>query len=232
MASPKRPKKGAATQALHQLLSTIAPLPKETWGDEVARRMEAGLVTVELAASLAEALTKKQELFKRSVELLPQVWRNWEVLNERYSFTIDQPTGDVLAALLSARLPSGRRQEAIGNSVLRMAPRYVLMVSTEMFDLTPTERDKVLKHELLHMGYTGHGEDFRRAAVAVGAAISGASVTDGREPGVYAAKKVGARYAVMKRFDTQREAELWVMDETKRAHEVGEPRTRWRLEFI
>lgn len=150
----------------------------------------------------------KLATFQEFLTLGPRVWRNWDDVKDRVFLSMNSPNKGkqgVLAAVLCHQ--SGQhKQAAIGQVITNMAARYELLLSSKLQETPAAGREKVLLHELVHLGYSGHGENFRRVCIAVGGVVSGAAVED---PGFHMEKKVGARYKRMKTFDTEREAKEW-----------------------
>ena len=146
----------------------------------------------------------KLSTFAEFIALGPRVWRNWDSVKDRVQLGMHSPARGSLAAV-SCHI-SGRKQSALGQVITNMADRYDLLLSLRLQETPAAGREKVLLHEMVHLGYSGHGEDFRRICVAVGGVISGAAVTD---PGFHMEKKIGTRYKRMKTFDSEREAEVW-----------------------
>lgn len=172
----------------------------------------------------------KQAMFRRAVELLPRVWTNFEKLRARFNWNFENPSRGVFAGLYTCR-----KQDAIGASVLRMCERYTLVVSPELMGHAPEAQDKVLLHELCHMGYSGHGAKFREHCTRVGGVVSGTAVSGEVEPGVYAEWKPpgAARYARHpQRFESQAEATAFVVQEMAARRSGGLEPGRWRLAFI
>ncbi len=178
----------------------------------------------------AEAmLTFKKAAFDRAVELGPTVWpSSWDFVKERFHWSPVEPNAMVDAALSYAGSVS-----AMGRTLMRMAPKYTLLVSHRAMRHTQSDLDKIILHELVHIGYSGHDERFRAVCSAVGGIVSGSGVT---EPGVHIEKKIGARYKVVhsiKETGTagERAARHWIFTEQREMEARGEPRTSWRLSF-
>lgn len=166
----------------------------------------------------------KQSMHRRALELMPRVWSNFEKLRPRLQWTLASPP-KVLAALMTCG-----KQDAIGGSVLRMCEHYVLLTSPQLMEHPPEEQDQVLLHELVHMGYRGHGAGFRAHCHAVGGVLTGDSL--GQEPGIFLEfKPEGAhRYKrLARKFASQAEAEAFVRQVRASSEYVG---GRFRLLFI
>lgn len=165
----------------------------------------------------------KQAAFARAQELGPQVWKNWDFVKDAFKWSPVEPDDKVNAALSYAGHP-----QAIGRSLLRRVERYTLLVSYRAMDLSADKLDKILLHELVHMGYRGHGKDFRAVCQEVGGVVSGSGITD---PGVHVEKKVGHRYRRVHTAKTEAEAMTWLRAEQTRMRAAGEPGVNWRLSF-
>lgn len=160
----------------------------------------------------------KQACFVDAKALGPTVWRNWDFVADKLTWTTGEPSDGVYAALAYAGKP-----KAVGRSLLIAAERYVLVVSYRAMELDAEQLRKVLLHELVHIGYRGHGEDFRAVCREVGGVVSGRGVTD---PGTHVEKKVGHRFKRVRTFDDPKAAEAWAREQLRL-----EPGTKWRLTF-
>lgn len=148
----------------------------------------------------------KMDTFGEFLALGPRVWKNWDFVKGRVFLGMQDPPKKVYAAVL-CHVPKTRKQQAIGRSILQAADRYDLLLSaSRLMKVTAEQREKVLLHELVHLGYSGHGKDFRKVCMEVGGVISGAAVTD---PGFHMEKKVGHRYKRIMTFDTEAAAKAW-----------------------
>lgn len=170
-----------------------------------------------------KVLDFKRVAYYRAVELGPQVWRNWNFVKDDFKWTPVEPDAKVYAALSMRGRP-----QAVGRSVLRRAEGYKLLVSHRAMKLSQSELDKVLLHELVHIGYSGHGKDFRDVCREVGGVVSGSGITD---PGVHIEKKVGHRYRRVHTVQTEAEARAWLLQEQLRMRAAGEPGVNWRFTF-
>lgn len=170
-----------------------------------------------------KVLDFKQAAYRRAVELGPQVWRNWASVESDFKWSAVEPDAKVYAALSMKGRP-----QAIGRTVVRPAERYRLLVSHRAMALSQGQLDKVLLHELVHIGYSGHGKDFRDVCREVGGVVSGSGITD---PGVHIEKKVGFRYKRVHTVQTEAEARAWLLQEQLRMRAAGEPGVNWRFSF-
>lgn len=159
----------------------------------------------------------KLDTFAEFLALGPQVWRNWatpmplgsfmrSAVKDRCFLSMQAPdTGNVKAAL-KCFFPGGGAQGAIGGVIIRPADRYELLLAPHLAEVSADARKRILLHELVHIGYGGHGKRFRTYCKAVGGVISGSAVTD---PGFHLEKKVGTRFKRMRTFSTEKEAMAW-----------------------
>lgn len=222
----RRRKSGDLPLAFHSLFEQMEDPSRQF----IARVTWASLTDAE--KSEYEAIVDfKKRMYDRAVELGPTVWKNWDFVKDVFKWTLVEPSheSDVYAALLVKG-----KMSAIGRSVLRRAESYKLAASHRMMKLAPDKQDKVLLHELVHIGYGGHGADFRRVCQEVGGIISGSGV---EEPGVHLEQKQGPRYVRVKTFQTEQEAKLWFLgwkaDRTAEATARGEKADfgKWRVSF-
>lgn len=154
------------------------------------------------------------EVFKDAVGV---VWSNADFVLPHLSFDETLwPSGECLAALVFEGNP-----RAIGTSILRRAPRYILLMSPKLLTMNPEAIWKIMVHEAVHIGHRGHGGEFRKLVRQFGGAVSGTAVEN---PVVMVQTKVGLRYQTVRKFEDEREAELWA-----RAQQRAQPGTRWRL---
>jgi GNAT superfamily N-acetyltransferase len=168
----------------------------------------------------ADPRTQALAEFKRAIQ---HVWRNADFVLPVVGISPEEPGNDSqgLPVYASIAFVRGQGDAAIGDSLLRRAPAYVLRVSGSFANLSPENQWRVLVHEAVHLGYPGHGQKFRDLCTLKGGAVSGRAVLD---PGVKAEKKVGSRYQVQRTFTDEREATRWAKEQQK-----AEPGSRWRL---
>lgn len=214
-------------QVFHQLFDAL-----NQRRDFVARLAFAEMTDAQKAHAERILLFKKQ-MFERAVELGPSVWRNWDSLKDRFSYSFEEPN---VYASLWVDVQDGRKQKAIGRVVTFASKSYRLNVHHSMMDLTSEKQDAILLHELVHMGYSGHSRDFIRVCREVGGTVSGSGVT---EPGVHLEQKQGARYKRIRSFTngaTPRENELrarewykaWLVEVERLAKAQGLTDAQWR----
>jgi hypothetical protein len=165
----------------------------------------------------------KLDTFAEFLALGPRVWKNWDFVKDHCVLEMQPPSVKVHAGVLCLG-----KQRAIGRSILQRSERYSLLLHPMAMDLKPDGLTKILLHELVHLGYSGHGADFRKVCAEVGGVISGSGVTD---PGYHVEMKVGARYRKVATFTSEAEAMKWQRNEVLTRRAAGEPNTRWRLAY-
>jgi len=161
----------------------------------------------------AEAIVDfKKRAYDRAVELGPAVWENWDFVKETFFWSPVEPSLPVLAALV---YPSARTW-AIGRKIIQRAPKYKLLVSFRAMTLTPEKLDAVLKHELLHIGFSGHGPDFRKVCREVGGVV-GADAVDGKAGTWFEQRQPNGRYKqASPTFESEPLAMSWYHDAAQR----------------
>lgn len=161
----------------------------------------------------AEAIVDfKKRAYDRAVELGPAVWENWDFVKETFFWSPVEPSLPVLAALV---YPSARTW-AVGRKIIQRAPKYKLLVSFRAMTLTPEKLDAVLKHELLHIGYSGHGPDFRKVCREVGGVV-GADAVDGKAGTWFEQRQPNGRYKqASPTFESEPLAMSWYHDAAQR----------------
>lgn len=162
--------------------------------------------------------------FKQAVR---HVWVNADFVLDVIDMSDEAPVENVLASIAYAG-----NVTAIRDHLLRRAPHYTLRVSDGLLILPAVEVRRVLIHEAAHLGYRGHGADFRALVVAKGGVVAGAGVDSG---GVIEAQvKMGARYKTVRTFpqDTPKDAERWVREQIDAARSGGQEHLmKWRLRW-
>lgn len=201
MTSQKKGKYPKLPQVFHQLFDSLNK--KQMF----LARMAFAEMTDAQKEKAETILSFKKAMFERAVVLGPTVWKNWDFVKDHFVWSLEEPNK------VYASLWCDGKQRAIGRSVIqRSSTPYRLNVHHSMLELNSAEQDKILLHELVHMGYSGHGRDFINVCREVGGAVSGSGVT---EPGVHLERKVGARYKRMQTFHTgdskadERKAREW-----------------------
>lgn len=163
----------------------------------------------------------RETVFEWFKEETRRVWRNADfVLAVTTMHEGPPPHAGVQAALLTYPYGSPR---AIGDSILRRAEWYKLMVSDELLAKPPEIVRRALVHEAVHLGIPKHGAEFREKVLAAGGAVSEQGLEV--ENKVQVQKKVGSRYQTVREFpgDQEREAEAWAREQLR-----AEPGSRWR----
>lgn len=115
---------------------------------------------------------------------------------------------------------------AVGRHLIRYPREATLRVSDELLVMSPEHIHKILLHEAIHLGYAGHGKEFRDVAREVGAVVTTAGLETGGK--IEVQKKIGARFKTQREFpdSEEREATAWV-----KAQAQAEPGSRWRIQF-
>lgn len=200
MTTKKRSKVEQLPTKFHQLFDALAA------GQQFIARMAFAALS-ETEKTRAERLIDfKKKAYDRAVELGPTVWQNWDFVQDKFFWSPVEPSQDVLAALAYPKA----RTWAVGRKLIQIAPRYSLLVSFRAEALSDAELDKVLKHELLHMGYSGHGADFRKVCREVGGVVSSNAVTGGEEGAWFEQRQANGRYKkASPTFETEALAMSW-----------------------
>jgi len=125
-----------------------------------------------------------------------------------------------LASLAYARTA---RPMAVGRHLISYPSEATLRISDRLLTLPPEKIRKILLHEAAHLGYSGHGAEFRAVAREVGATVSESGLDDDV---VQVQKKVGARFKTVRTFPgvDERAAQAWTREQAK-----AEPGSRWRM---
>ncbi len=93
---------------------------------------------------------------------------------------------DVLAALMYVPQWEERgmrvKVRAIGDTLVQpaMDKKYTLLVNPRLLEQDAAFVEKIMLHEAIHIGYPGHGGDFRRLALVHGAPITENMATGGQ----------------------------------------------------
>lgn len=200
----KKKKKSDLPESFHQLFEHLSRGPA---GEFLARMTWETLSPVEQVRA-EKMLEFKKASFERAKVLGPTVWKNWDFVKDQFFWSPVEPTEKVMAALSVKG-----KTTAIDRSVLQRAERYTLLVSHRSMDLKPEDLDKVLLHELVHMGYGGHGADFVKVCREVGGAVGSDAVTGGKEGVWFEQRQANGRYKdASPTFKTKPEAMAWFND--------------------
>lgn len=198
--SKKKSKVEQLPQKFHQLFDALSKQ------QEFIGRMAFAALSDAEKTRAKTILDFKKAAFERAKVLGPEVWKNWDFVKDVFFWSPVEPSEVVLAAL---SYPKARTQ-AIGRSLLQRAARYTLLTSFRAMELNPEQLDKVLKHELVHMGYSGHGKDFIAVCREVGGTVGSAAVTGGEEGSYFEQRQPNGRYKrVSALFPTQAAAMTW-----------------------
>ncbi len=159
------------------------------------------------------------ETFSRFLFLGPSVWTNWNDLKDRCVLGFDSPRAagakETALACIFFRGTTSRansKPKATGRTVYRPMPNYELLLTTQLMnEYTGKALDKILLHELVHLGYAGHGPDFKAVCEEVGGVLYGAAANG--TPGVHVEQKQpNGRFKRVKTFSTESEALKWWRD--------------------
>lgn len=166
------------------------------------------------------------DTFARFLELGPQVWKNWSDLKERcrLSFESVRAAGSketALACIVGRDSRHRWKPKAIGRTVYSPVQQYDLLLTTQlMHEYKGPKLDKILLHELVHLGYFGHGPDFRSVCLEVGGVLYGAAANG--TPGVHIEQKQpNGRFKRVKTFATEKEAMAWFRDPVESAKRLA-----------
>lgn len=200
MTTKKRSKVEQLPTKFHQLFDALAA------GQQFIARMAFAALS-EAEKSRAERLIDfKKKAYDRAAVLGPEVWQNWDFVKDQFFWSPVEPSQDVLAALAYPKA----RTWAVGRRLMQIAPRYKLLVSFRAETLPAAELDRVLKHELLHMGYSGHGADFRKVCREVGCIVGSDAVTGGEAGTWFEQRQPNGRYKkASPTFETESLAMAW-----------------------
>lgn len=153
------------------------------------------------------------------IEAARAMWQNADFALKVVELVEEEPADGVLASLAYAGRPM-----AIGNSILRRPPRYVLRISQRLLDMADDAIRKIMVHEAAHLGHAAHDADFRSMVRAHGGSVSESAI----EADVIRVEvKVGARYRVLREFPGEQEMEAfrWAKEQSK-----ANPGTRYRIQ--
>ena len=154
--------------------------------------------------------------FSRFIALGPTVWRNWSFVADRIVLSFEvlderKVVGEKALACVQYQGKSFAKPQAIGRSILRAMPGYALVLSNRLMrEYTGVALDKILLHELVHLGYGGHGKDFQHVCKEVGGVIYGAAAVSSK---VYAEQKqANGRYKRLHEFESEAALQAWWID--------------------
>ena len=152
-------------------------------------------VTPEPAPS--EAHLRAWEVFHEAAR---RIWRNADFALDHTRLSSLPPPSD--SKVLAAVGHTGP-QKAIGDSIYRRSSHYTLYLSPRLFSMSDEDIRKVMTHEAIHLGISGHPADFREMARKHGATITEEGLED---PGIHLEVKQGARYKRVATFTSEAQA--------------------------
>ena len=202
-------------------MAAITPFLEANEDPEIEESEEAQPLEGLGEATQHEVDPARAAIFEEFKEVAREVWSNADfVLDRTTMFPGPPPHEGVPAALLTN--PYGS-QRAVGDSILRRADSYALMVSDEFLAWAPDKIHRVLIHEAVHLGITHHGREFRDKVKKHGGAVTVTGLESGNT--IQIQKKVGSRFQTVREFppDAEDEAISWA-----KAQAHAEPGSRWR----
>ena len=177
---------------------------------QISKRLSICLTDRGVVAEAFEGVAR-EDILGRFREAAVKVWGEDSVKRLNILLGDEEPEGDHLAALKYAGTPW-----AIGDSLVRYSTKYTLLVAPALLDQDDATIDKILIHEAVHIGYRGHGQDFRRLVRQHGGAVSASAAEAGYKIAVQ--RKEGSRYKTIREFDAgaEIEATAWAKAELVR----------------
>lgn len=118
-----------------------------------------------------------------------RIWKNADAVPVQLS--LEEPR-NALASVSTHGSP-----RSLGSIILNPEQTRTVRLSSEVLAFPPEALSKILIHEALHLGISGHGARFRLACAKHGGALSG---RDARGAPVVVERKVGARFRLVKEF--------------------------------
>jgi hypothetical protein len=164
----------------------------------------------------------RQDAFDLFHAAVVAVWKNAEFVLPALAWSEEPAVG---GSELASVTFDHRGVWASGRSLLSRAPKYTLRVSDALLAMPREKVAAIMLHEAIHLGYPGHGEEFRKIAREVGAPVSASAVDRGDT--IEIQKKVGSRYKTVRTFpgSEEREAIRWAKEQAR-----AEPGSRWRMQ--
>jgi predicted SprT family Zn-dependent metalloprotease len=101
------------------------------------------------------------------------------------------------------------RPKAIGNSMIYMNKHHTLYVAPHTLKLSPETIRRVVRHEVIHIGYQLHNKEFFEMCQEYGASLTCSSDASNLPP-FQAQVKEGSRYKTIRRFDKETEAVIFL----------------------
>jgi hypothetical protein len=166
-------------------------------------------------------------------DVVGHVWKNPEWILPHIHLSEEEPVDypPYKKVLASIAYPHKPKPWAVGDSLIRRAAQYTLRVSNDLLVLPAVEVRRILIHEAAHIGYPGHGREFRDLVVAKGGVVSGSGLDTG---GVIEVQvKLGHRYKTVKTFppEEEKQAMAWVREQVAAARSGGQEQQRWQLKW-
>lgn len=144
-------------------------------------------------------------------------WGNFFERNKvEFDFEITEPKKTHARVIY----PEGRTPRAISRTIVSF-PRYnddkkvKVQAGTDLFNLDEEIINKVIKHEVVHLGHPNHDKNFRRVAREIGTDISMSQILG---KGFRVQVKEGSRYKDAKTFQTMDEAVNFGTELNKKLH--------------
>lgn len=155
-------------------------------------------------------MSTMHDLERRFREFAKEIWGDSYDFLTKSTWTFKQGQHEIRANNVLAAVVCNGRQSASGRTILARCPSYIIYFSDRLLEDTDDEKvDKVLKHEVLHLGYHKHTAAFYAVAHEVGAAIT-ESAANGEKP--YIEIKEGARFKKFMEFETFQEAKAYAQN--------------------
>lgn len=140
-----------------------------------------------LSFQVFDARVRAFDIFREEAR---RIWSNAEAVPVQLS--LDEPGKGCLASVTTLGTP-----RSIGSRVLNPERTRTLRLSAEVLAFPPEALRKILIHEALHLGISGHGARFMRACALYGGARTG---QEARGAPVVVACKEGRRFRVVREF--------------------------------
>lgn len=131
-----------------------------------------------------------------------KVWKSFPD-GVKFGFEVSQRP-KVVASLFYS---SDARPRAIGDRIIVIPTKMILVVKPEFFSLSKGKQLKILMHEAGHMGYSRHDEGFNSLMRERGGVSTLSQMGGG---GFKAQVKQGSRYITLKSFSNIKEARSYL----------------------
>ena len=140
-------------------------------------------------------LAEIESLFR---QYAPKVWKNSPLL-QRINFTFLLVPNKEMKHKVLMSIAYSSKPWAMGDSLIQVPSSMTVKVNERMFELPPEQRLKIIIHEIVHIGYADHSENFIKLCVQHGGAPS--EMASGEETATYKVQvKQGARFVTVKNF--------------------------------